>query len=151
MICTTYLIIVNIQYTRLLTPELKVNYKNFDWTSVVLLVTSGLWSLLTAMSDMFAKGFDLLLSNIFIDATSMGLLSLSMSIPMILQSICTSLSICFAPSWTLYYAKKDTVRLKYELAKSIRIMGFMSLLPLCILFHMVIFFILYGYQHKTIK
>lgn len=134
MICTTYLIIVNIQYTRLLTPELKVNYKNFDWTSVVLLVTSGLWSLLTAMSDMFAKGFDLLLSNIFIDATSMGLLSLSMSIPMILQSICTSLSICFAPSWTLYYAKKDTVRLKYELAKSIRIMGFMSLLPLCILF-----------------
>lgn len=134
MICTAYLIIINIQFTKRLTPELKIDYKCFDWASVVLLVTSGLWSLLTAMSDMFAKGFDLLLSNIFIGATAMGLLSLSMSIPMILQSICTSLSICFAPSWTLYYAKEDTLRLKFELVKSIRIMSFISLIPLCILF-----------------
>lgn len=134
LICTIYIIFVNIQYTKKLTPELNIKYKYLDWASIVLLVSSGLWSLLTAMSDMFAKGFDLLLSNIFIGATAMGLLSLSMSVPMMLQSICTSLSICFAPSWTLFYAKGDNDKLKKELIKSIRIMGFISLIPLCVLF-----------------
>lgn len=134
ILCSLYNICYNVHYTKSLTPELKIRFSYFEKSSVWLLMGAGVWSLLTVMSNIFAKGFDLLLSNLFIGSAAMGLLALSISIPTILQSICTSVAITFAPSWTIYYASHDFAKLKNEMLKSVRIMGFLGLIPLSLLF-----------------
>lgn len=127
---TIYVISVNIRYTKTLTPELRINIHYFDWPSIKMLLQAGMWSLVIVLSGLFAQGMDLLLTNLFIGATAMGILSLSKSVPVILQSITTTLSTCFAPSWTQYYAKGERTILQADIIKSISIMGFISCIPL---------------------
>ncbi len=127
---TIYVLVVNMRLTKTLTPELHIDIRFFDWSSIKMLLQAGMWSLIVVLSGLFAQGLDLLLTNVFIGATAMGILSLSKSVPIIIQSIATSLSTCFVPSWTQHYAKNERNQLRADITKSISIMGLMSGIPL---------------------
>lgn len=129
LIGTIYVILVNVHYTRTLTPELHIDIRLFDWGSIKTLLAAGMWSLVIVLSGLFAQGMDLLLTNVFIGATAMGILSLSKSVPVIIQSISTTLSTTFLPTWTQYYAKNEKDKLRNDLIRSISIMGFISCIP----------------------
>ena len=133
MVLTLYVAITNRQFSRILTPELIVRRCNYDWNKVLELVKSGMWNVVSKLGEMLGQGFDMLIANLFIGATAMGVFGLSRQIPFITIGLCATISGVFSPTFTRLYALKDTEQLKNELNKSIRILGCVVTIPLVFL------------------
>lgn len=123
----------NIHYTRVLTPMLKLKRKSFDSSVVMELLASGVWSLVNRLGVMLHDGLDLLITNLFIDATSMGVLSLAKTVPGAIQGVIGSLVTVFAPNFTILYAEGKIAELVESVRQSMKIMGVMANLPIIIL------------------
>lgn len=128
-----YNLLKNIYYAKKLTPELKIRKKYFDLKSIIELLKSGVWNTLSKLSSILSSGLDLLITNIFINATAMGVLSLAKTIPTVILSLFGTIAAIFAPSLTINYAKKDNQLIKKDLKNSIKILGILSSIPLAIL------------------
>ena len=128
-----YNLIKNIYYSKKLTPELKIKKIFFDINSILELVKAGIWNTLTKLSSIFSSGLDLLITNIFISGTAMGIMSLSKTIPTVILSLFGTLSSIFAPGITISYAKKNNSHIKSLLNESIKILGIFASIPLSIL------------------
>ena len=128
-----YNLIKNINYAKTLTPELKISKSSFNIKAIVELLKSGIWNTISKLSSILSSGLDLLITNIFINATAMGVLSLAKTIPTIILSLFGTIAAIFAPSLTISYAKGDSIEIKDQLNSSIKILGILSSIPLAIL------------------
>ena len=128
-----YNLLKNIFYAKRLTPELKIRKKYFDFKAIIELLKSGIWNTLSKLSSILSSGLDLLITNIFISATAMGILSLSKTIPTVILSLFGTVAAIFAPSLTISYAKKDFALIESQLKQSIKLLGILSSIPLAIL------------------
>lgn len=133
LITGLYGIIFNIYYTKKLTPELKIQRKYFDLAKIKELVSSGVWNLITRLGQILTDGLDLLITNLFIDATAMGVLSLAKTIPSIITGIVGSMVGSFSPNFTFLYAEGKIEELKRSLKQSMKIMGVICNLPIIVL------------------
>lgn len=131
---TMYIGYYNYKYTRLLTPDIKVESKYFDWFKVKELLYSGIWNTISKLGDLLQRGFDLVFANVFIGATEMGILSITTQIPFIILQLFSMLSSNFAPSMTTEYAHGNIEEIKRELSKSVRILSIIMLVPLSALY-----------------
>ena len=84
----------------------KAQKKYFELKKIVILVKSGVWVLISNVSNILLNGFDLLLSNWFISSTIMGRLSLAKQIPYAFSSALGIFSNIFASSLTLNFSKE---------------------------------------------
>ena len=134
ILVTIYISITNYGYTRKLTPELYLSYKNYNWEKVKELLSAGVWGIVNKLSGMLGHGFDLVFANIFINATAMGLYSMSKSIPIMILHVFGMIAGVFAPLFTQLWAQKKNEELKSEINKAIRICGFFANIPLVCLF-----------------
>ena len=134
LIMNVYVLVSNYVFLRRLTPELTLSYQYFDWKHVKEVTLSGAWNILSKLSEILSRGFDLLLANLFISAKAMGLLSITQAIPLMIVSFFAMLSGNFAPEFTRLYAIRDYDKLKAELLKAVRMTGFLSCIPLSIFF-----------------
>ncbi len=134
IVMDVYIIGSNYYFYRLLTPELHVKWKYFDFKYVKEVTAAGAWNLISRLSEMLSRGFDLLLANLFINANAMGILSITQIIPMMILGFFSMLSGNFAPEFTRLYAIKDFNGLKAELLRAVRVTGFFSCIPLSLLF-----------------
>lgn len=128
-----YNLIKNIHYAKALTPELKISKKYFNIKAITELLKSGIWNTISKLSSILSSGLDLLITNIFINATAMGILSLAKTIPTIILSLFGTVAAIFAPSLTISYAKGDSLEIENQLKSSIKILGILSSIPLAIL------------------
>lgn len=133
LITGLYAIIYNIYYTYKLIPKLKINKKYFDIKVVWELVFSGVWNLVNRLGQILSDGLDLLITNLFIDAISMGVLSLSKTIPGIVTSIVGTMVASFSPNFTYLYAENKIDELKKAIKQSMKIMGIICNLPIIVL------------------
>ena len=124
----------NYKYIKKLTPEIKINIKYFDKKSLLEVLASGIWNTITKLSSLLSSGLDLLITNKFVGSTAMGILSLSKTLPNALLSAFGSLSSVFAPELTYSYAKKKYDDIKSQLVFSIKVLGFLTSIPMAILF-----------------
>lgn len=134
VVCTLYIVLYNIKYTKILLPEVTIRKKYFDINKIKTIVSSGIWNSISKLSCILLSGLDLLLSNIFIGAAAMGTLSLSKTLPNAILSVFGLISSAFAPEFTIYYAEKKFDELKNQLLFSIKILGFIASIPNAILF-----------------
>jgi O-antigen/teichoic acid export membrane protein len=132
LIATLFIAISNQVLTKKLLPDFKIKKSLYDFGLVKKLIFSGGWNLLSKLSAILSTGFDLLLANLFISVTAMGIFSISKAVPMILLSLFASISAVFAPKLTEFYAKGEIVTLRNELINNIRLMGIFSTAPLII-------------------
>ena len=104
--------------THVLTPELRIHFKKplCSTRAVWELVGSGIWSSIANAGNMLFSGLDLIICNLTLGPTAMGLLSLSKTIPAILVDFSESLRGAFGPELTILYAKGD----KQELVRIVR-------------------------------
>lgn len=130
LITTIYIALVNFSFTKKLTPDLRVNRKLFDISSIKELLSAGVWNLVTKLSVMLESGLNLLLANIFVGAKLAGIYALAITIPIMINSICALMASNFSPVWTQLYAIGDKNNLLSEIQKSVRIMGFLSSIPI---------------------
>lgn len=129
-----YIGYTNFKYTLSLTPDLKIQKNNYDWPKVVELLKAGMWNTISKLGDILQRGFDLIFANLFIGATEMGILAITTQIPFVILHLLSGISATFAPTMTLDYAKDNIESIKKDLAKSVRILSIIILIPLSILY-----------------
>ena len=134
LICGIYVIITNIYYTKRLLPNIKIKKKYIDLLKIKELVFSGIWNSLTNISSTLSTGLDLLITNLFVGATAMGVVSLAKTLPTYVLSIFSMLSSVFAPQLTISYAKNDYKEMKNQLIASIKILGMLACIPMVFLY-----------------
>lgn len=124
----------NYRFLRKLTPELRIKRMYFRLRHLWEIASSGAWNILNRVSLLLSQGLNLLLANLFINAHSMGLLSIAQVISNLLLQFISAISAAFAPELTRYYARRDFDTLRSELIKAIRISGFLSVVPISLFF-----------------
>lgn len=134
IICTIFIFITNIKYKKLLLPQLKVKYQYFSISIIKELLCSGIWSVVTKLGQILSDGLDLLITNLFISASSMGMLSIAKIVPTAISSLLITVSGVFSPQITIYYAQKNIEKLVEEIKKSMKISGiFTSIAMSCLI------------------
>lgn len=128
-----YIALFRIYYARKLLPELKINKKYYDFKKIVELVSSGIWNLITRIGQLLLDGIDLLISNIFISATAMGVLSLSKTIPTVISGIVGTVANIFSPDFTILYAEGKHDELVASVKQAMKIMGVICNIPIIVL------------------
>lgn len=134
MLVTIYTSYCNYRYTKYLTPDLLLNRTNFKYGKIKELLSSGIWNTFNKLGVMLGQGLDLVIANLFVGATAMGVFSISKQIPFIIIGLSGSISGVFAPTLTQLYAKGDSEKFKEETTKAIRILGFLVTIPLSFLY-----------------
>lgn len=123
----------NYYYKTKLVPELRVCKEDFSWKYIIELVSQGIWNSLTSLGTMLLTSFDLLIANIFINASEMGVLSVAKSMPAMIEGVGGTLASVFFSEMTIYYAKKDTEGLANVVKQSCMIISAMVTIPLAYL------------------
>lgn len=111
--------------THTLTPELRIQFKKPICSCKVIkeLVGSGIWNSLASAGNTLMNSLDLLVCNMFIGATEMGILSLSKSLPSIMSTFSETMRGAFGPELTIAYAKEDKERVLSCLKRAMKIMS----------------------------
>ena len=130
IVMTLYVSFTNYKFCRYLTPEFYLSYHNFEWIKVKELLKSGIWNLINKLGDIMGHGFDMIIANVCISASAMGLFSISKTIPTLLLCFFGMISGVFAPLFTQLWAQRRKDELQSEFLKAIRICGFFANIPL---------------------
>lgn len=133
LICSTYSILYNYHYFRVLTPSLKIRLSHFSLHSVWEMMTAGAWNLISSLSGVINAGFQLLLANLFVSALAMGQLSIASTLPLMILSLFATLAGNFSPEYVKYYAQKNMDALKHVLLQGMRLLGVFTAIPVVII------------------
>lgn len=119
LVATIVVSIINVNLTKKLTPEIKINILNFDLKRIKELVYSGGWMAFTSVSNILIRGLDLLITNLFISSYYMGLLSVSRTFPNNITGIIGTIAPIFTPVFISVFAEKNTEKLVKTVRDSI--------------------------------
>lgn len=133
LLCSFFVLIMNIKYKKKLLPFLKLDFKCFEIFKVKELFLSGIWSVVTKLGQILSDGLDLLITNLFINSSSMGSLALAKTVPMAIASLLSTINSVFSPNITIYYANEDKSNLVKEVSRSMRISGIFTSICISIL------------------
>lgn len=131
---TIYLYFANYKLTKNLLPEFNLSYKYIDIQKIKELIKAGIWNTLNKLSGILNVGLDLLIANLFIGSAAMGTLSLAKAIPAIILSIFATIAGVYSPNLTASFALNKYDDMKHQLFSSIKFMGYLSSIPIAILF-----------------
>ncbi len=124
-----YVVCVNMYYTKKLMPMVKIKRKYFDFSKIKELISSGIWNSIAQLGNVLSTGLDLLITNLFVGATPMGIVSISKTIPTYVQSLFVTVSSVFAPQLTISYANDDEEGMKSQLRFSMKLMALFASIP----------------------
>ncbi len=118
-------------WTHKLTPELRVNLSNpiCSWKAIHELVGAGIWSAIAGGGAMLLNGLDLLMCNLYVGATAMGILSLSKTLPSILGQFSDAVTDAFVPEMTINYAKGNKEELLHDIKRAMKISSVTVTIP----------------------
>lgn len=128
-----YALVFNFYYTKKYTPELKARKKYFSFRAIKVLLSAGIWNSITKLSHILLDGLDLLLSNLFINGTMTGNVSIAKTLPSLYTSVVAMLSDSFYPEFLEYYSKNMKRELLDSIKKSINVLSAISGICLSIL------------------
>ncbi len=132
-ICTFVGLILNMRYTKLLVPDIKLRKEYIHIEKVKELISAGAWNSVTKLSQVLSDGLDLLISNIWISASLMGALSIAQQLPVYIATLINTLINLFNPNLTMYYAKNDIGAVVKEMKTSMKFSSFFANIIFCIL------------------
>lgn len=117
LVASIYSLINDIRYQKKNLPEVVLDKKYFQISKVKELLSVGVWNVITKLSQILTSGLDLLMANVLIGATQMGVLSISKTVPNVIILLNSTLANIFNPDFTKLYALKQ----KRELVRQIKI------------------------------
>lgn len=133
LVYTIVLFVINIRYTQKLLPEIKIGFKYFDFKCIVEMITAGIWNVVSKISSILASELSLLISNIAIGDSAMGILSIAKTFPNIVLQLIGVLGSVFSPEFIVHYAKKDYKTLNHEIQFSMKFVGMFAGIPITLL------------------
>jgi len=129
-----YIMYANYRITKNLLPELAINWSFFSKSALSLLIGSGIWNSVLAMSNVINTQLDLLIANHFFKASGMGFLSLTKFIPNAIYILLGIIVPIFLPELLKAYAQNDMKKLKMNLDLSFKAIFLVVLVPLSVFF-----------------
>lgn len=120
-----------IQKNRLV-PELKIKLVYFRFKKVTQLVAAGIWNSITRVGGILQDGLDLLITDLMISPSDMGVLAISKMIPTLINNLLGTLISSFMPNLTELYAKDETEQLKKSVKQAMKIIGMLINLPIAL-------------------
>lgn len=120
----------NYRYTKILIPEIKIKRSAFNVKKIWNLIVSGCWSSITALSNVLLEGLDLLISNLLIDASAMGTVSIVKTVPNMINQCLGSVLSVFTPQMTISYAKGDISGMVSYLEYACKVVALFMALPI---------------------
>ncbi|MCM1115064.1 MAG: oligosaccharide flippase family protein [Clostridium sp.] len=130
-------ILYNIYYKHKLVPELRVKKSDFSLSTIKELVSQGVWNSISSLGTILLTSLDLLIVNIFVSESEMGILSVAKSMPGMISGLNTTMSSVFFSAMTIDYAHKDIDGLVKTVKQSTMVIGMIITIPLA-------FLIIYG-------
>lgn len=127
-IASAFIQTASLYYKNKLIPEIKIG--KCDLKKIKTLLMSGLWNSITRIGNILSDGLDLLITNLFLDATSMGILAIVKTIPNIISNVLNSLVSIFMPSMTKVYATGTSKEFTKETKKAMNFVGIFLNLPI---------------------
>lgn len=133
VVCSLYLAAANRRFTRQLLPEIKISRTYFRLDKVKELLSLGAWNSLTRLSQVLLDGLDLLITNIFLDAKAMAVLSYAKTVPTAISGLMGTIVGVFNPQITIAYAKGNKEELVGIVKSSNRILIYLLSIPIAFL------------------
>lgn len=130
-ICTFLGLVINMYYTKRLIPEIKIRKEFICLEKVKELISAGGWNSVTKLSQVLSDGLDLLITNIWINASLMGSLSIAQQLPTYIATLLNTLINLFNPNLTMYYAKNDIEAVVKEMKLSMKFSSFFTNIIFC--------------------
>ena len=125
-----FLLLANISVKKRILPDVEISLKKFRFDLVKTLIAAGIWMSLAQLSNTFLSGLDLLICNLTLGATLMGMLSIAKTIPHSISLLITTLASVFTPHYTILYAKNKIGELVKEIKFTSKILSFILTVPL---------------------
>ena len=88
-------------------PDLEFGIKYYKGKAVLQLITSGIWNTINQCGNLLMTGFDLLITNLFLGPTPMGILSIAKIIPNLIIQIASTVDMSFSSNLTIAYTDVD--------------------------------------------
>lgn len=133
LVATIIVIVGNVYYTHKLLPELHFNIRLTKFSTLVEVISSGIWNSFNQLSITLLNGLDLVIANMMVSAEAMGHLSVANTIPGVISTVISALSNMFTPNFLKYYSYGNYSQLYKEVKNSIRFMTIISCIPISFL------------------
>lgn len=132
-ILTAITLIANWYNTYTLTPELRIRLSGgrpiYSLKAIWELVGNGIWNSISSVGNMLLSGLDLIIANMALGATAMGVLSLSKTLPNLMQQLSSSICNAFAPELTINYAKRDMEAVLKDINRAMKFTSIIMTVP----------------------
>ncbi len=126
--------ILNLYYKKKLIPEIGIKGGKINFRKIKVIILSGIWNSVTRIGNVLSEGLDLLITNICLSGTEMGILAIVKTIPSMISSALSSLVNIFMPNMTKLYAEGKNSEFANSVKKSMKLVGiFLNLPILCII------------------
>lgn len=133
LIYTMVLLVKNIQFTRKLLPEIKIGFKYFNVSCVIEMVAAGVWNVISKISSILSTELSLLISNIAIGDSAMGILAIAKTFPNIVLQLIGVLASVFSPEFIVSYAKGASEELNGKIQTAMKMVGVFAGIPITLL------------------
>ena len=130
LIASVVVAVMNVGFTKLLTPELHLDFKMVHASYVKVLAQSGCWMAFTSISNILIRGLDLTVANVMIGSYEMGLLSIARTMPNQITSVIATMAPIFTPVFVAHYAAENQNGLKTSIQDSIYTMALVLFVPI---------------------
>lgn len=117
-------------FYRLLMPELKVRFRYFSWPKVKNLVSSGIWNTVSQCGNLLLEGLDILITNIFINPVSAGVMAVSKILPNMINQLAGTMATTFGPRLTYLFADGDRAGMATEVKNNIKVISILVNVPI---------------------
>lgn len=123
-----YIFIINVFYVKRLTPEIQIfNKKYFIINKIKEVISSGVWNSFTRIGAVLLNGMDLLIANLYVSSSAMGVLSVSKTFPKLILSSMSNFATAFIPKITIEYAKSNVESCLKSLCRAINLCALISI------------------------
>lgn len=120
-------------YKHRLLPNLRIRRSHFHRERVRELMAAGFWNSVNSIGGILSTGFHLLLANLYLGATAMGLLSLAMTVPAMANQLAANLTPVFSPSLAFDYARRDFPSMQRQTERAMSITSMLAMMPIAAL------------------
>ena len=130
-------------YKKNIFPDLKAKVSKFSWKAIYELLASGIWNSISSLGSILISGMDLLIANLFVGPTNMGILAIAKTMPAFVDNLNYTIASVFVPSLIIDYAKGQRESMVKTIKSSAKIISVICALPLG-------FLIVYGKQFYSL-
>lgn len=117
-------------YKVYLFPDLRAKTNDFSWKAIWELLSSGVWNAVSSLGTVLTSSLDLLVANLFVGSTAMGVLSIAKTMPAFVSSLISAIAAVFIPSLIIDYSQGNKDGIADTICRSSKLISVVCSLPL---------------------